>query len=454
MNNEEAAHLAIEHYRRGDFAQSEIICREILREQSQNARVLHLLGVICYLSQRHDSAIKYIEEALRLNPTDAEAHYNCGNAFKEREQFDEAAACYQRALQFDPHSACALINLGYVLHRKGDSDEAVKCYQEALKREPDNEMAHFNLGNAYLDLGLLDEAVQHYQTALAINPRNSDACDYLAGIFREKGLSDEAVRYCQRALALDPCDAGALNCLGEIFQDRGRLDDAISCYQKAVQVDPNLIVYNSVFLANAKGVIHVGGNLGQERDLYAAYGLDVIWIEPIPELFGKLSTLIGPYPAQKAFRYLVTDVDDKEYLFHISNKGGGASSIYGLAGHKHLWPDVAHTGTITLKSITLSSLVLKESIDLTGYDVLVLDTQGSELLVLNGAIGTLPRFKYVRAEVADFEAYAGCCTLTEMDEFFEQHGFCRIAKGMFAHKKNVGSYYDVLYRREAVTQRR
>ena len=84
---------------------------------------------------------------------------------------------------------------------------------------------------------------------------------------------------------------------------------------------------------------------------------------------------------------------------------------------------------------------------MTEYDVLVLDTQGSELLVLKGATSLLPHIKYVRAEVADFEAYEGCCKLDDMDKFFKEHGFRRIAEGRFAQKKDVGSYYDVLYGR-------
>jgi hypothetical protein len=42
------------------------------------------------------------------------------------------------------------------------------------------------------------------------------------------------------------------------------------------------------YLRKVRGVIHVGANEGQERDLYAAFGLNVIWIEPIPEVFQVL----------------------------------------------------------------------------------------------------------------------------------------------------------------------
>jgi 2-O-methyltransferase len=43
---------------------------------------------------------------------------------------------------------------------------------------------------------------------------------------------------------------------------------------------------------------------GQERELYAAFGLRVVWIEPIPEVFESLKLNICPYPKQCAYRYL------------------------------------------------------------------------------------------------------------------------------------------------------
>jgi FkbM family methyltransferase len=447
MNINEDFHVAIEHYQSGNLEQSENICRKIVEVQPNNAQVLHLLGVINYLLKKYDSAIKYFQESLSLNPSDAEAYYNCGNAFKDKEQFDEAVTWYKKALQFDSRNPSIYLNLGYVLGKKGELDEAVQCYREALRLEPDNAMAHFNLGNALFDKGLFDEAMEQYQKTIAIDPENAEAYHYLGGIFHDKGLFDEAIEYYQIALAIDPDNADASNYLGSIFQEQGQLDKAISYYEKAVRIDPNLIIYNNLFLKMAKGVIHVGANLGQERELYATYGLNVIWIEPIPEVYNELNTLISSYPNQKAFCYLVTDVDGREYLFHVSNKGGGASSIYDLAGHRQLWPDVSYTETIALKSITLPSLMRNERLEVAGYDVLVLDTQGAELLVLKGATSLLPHIKYVRAEAADFEAYAGCCTLDDLDEFFKEHGFRRIAKGRFAQKKDVGSYYEVLFGR-------
>jgi hypothetical protein len=45
------------------------------------------------------------------------------------------------------------------------------------------------------------------------------------------------------------------------------------------------------FLRRTKGVIHVGGNEGQERDIYARYKFNVLWIEPLDVLYRKQGRL-------------------------------------------------------------------------------------------------------------------------------------------------------------------
>ncbi len=55
------------------------------------------------------------------------------------------------------------------------------------------------------------------------------------------------------------------------------------------------------YLNYAKGVIHVGANWGQEKDIYSYFNLNVISVEPIPEIFNKLKENIHRYPNQQAY---------------------------------------------------------------------------------------------------------------------------------------------------------
>ena len=201
------------------------------------------------------------------------------------------------------------------------------------------------------------------------------------------------------------------------------------------------------FLNQVSGVIHVGANVGQEREQYARHDLDVVWIEPIPEVFAELKRNLEQFPKQQAFEYLVADKDGEEHVFHIADNDGRSSSILDINLHKEIWPDVSYQESIVLKSTTLASMVERERLDLGKYQALVMDTQGSELLVLKGATELLGAFTYIKTEAADFECYAGGCTVAEIEQFLARHGFQECTREEFASREGVGTYYDIVFQR-------
>jgi FkbM family methyltransferase len=205
--------------------------------------------------------------------------------------------------------------------------------------------------------------------------------------------------------------------------------------------------FQQAFLPDTSGVIHVGANIGQERDLYERFGVRVLWIEPIPDIIAMLEARLEGHDRQRAVEGLVTDRDDVEYPFHIASNRGQSSSILELERHREIWPGVSYTGTITLKSVTLATLLHRARIEAADYDALVIDTQGSELLVLKGAEPLLHNFKYVMTEVADFESYQGCCRLADIDSFMTRCGYREFKRTTLVRRAGVGSYFEVLYRR-------
>ena len=208
------------------------------------------------------------------------------------------------------------------------------------------------------------------------------------------------------------------------------------------------------FLREARGVIHVGAHSGQERELYAQHDLDVLWIEAMPDVYARLCANLADYPRQRAVQALVTDADDREYTFHVSSNDGGSSSILDLDLHRELWPEVTYVDSLQLRGVSFATLVEREAVPVAAYDALVLDTQGSELLVLRGAGDLLGGFAYIKVEAADFEAYRGGCQLADIERFMKDHGFRRHCRAAFAHQPGVGSCYDVVYRRRGVSSTR
>lgn len=202
------------------------------------------------------------------------------------------------------------------------------------------------------------------------------------------------------------------------------------------------------YLNYVTGLVHIGANSGQECAIYDGYGLNVVWVEPIPRIFEQLQKNISRYDKQRAFQELITDTDNIEYKLHIANNNGASSSIYDFKDHKDMWPDIDYEDSILLKSRTLSSLFKIELLDISKYQALVVDTQGSELLVLKGSLPLLSYFKYIKVEVADFESYEGCCTLSEMELFMQENGYVEFARKKYAKNDKGGRYYDLIYKRE------
>jgi len=199
------------------------------------------------------------------------------------------------------------------------------------------------------------------------------------------------------------------------------------------------------FLHCVSGVIHVGAHAGQEGLLYNSCGVRVLWIEANPDIFTKLSENIRRFKNQRAVQALVTDRDDGEYQFYISDNGGASSSALVPKKHKDVWPQVNFTKVTSMKSVTLSSLLKREEINPSDYQALCMDVQGAEMLVLHGAQTILPFLKYVKLEVADFESYEDCCKIQDVAQFMSRNGFVEIWRSKFAGKEGVGSYFDVLY---------
>jgi FkbM family methyltransferase len=201
------------------------------------------------------------------------------------------------------------------------------------------------------------------------------------------------------------------------------------------------------FLSRISGLIHVGANSGQERDIYAAHGLSVLWIEAIPDIYDCLARNISKYKKQRAVRGLVTDQPGQSYTFHVANNEGASSSIFDFALHRDIWPDVIFTHDIELRSTTIDGILDDPVAHYPVYDALVMDTQGSELLVLKGASHALETINYIKSEAADFESYKGCATVDELTAYLAECGFRLVAKEAFAEHPNGGKYYELLFKK-------
>ncbi|MCE9557007.1 MAG: tetratricopeptide repeat protein [Planctomycetes bacterium] len=218
---------AIEHY------------REALRLNPTNADAHYNWGNALRSNGRTDEAMRHYQEALRLKPDFAKAHNNWGSVLRNLRRYDEAVVQFQAAVQSDPELVEAQNNWGNALQSWGRAEEALPHYREAVRRQPNYWNAHNNWGNALQLLNRHAEAMAHYREAVRLNPRDEEAQYNWGSALQALGRWEDAAAHFREALRLKPDYAEALNNLGVVSAQQGKLTEAIAHFQRALQVKPD-----------------------------------------------------------------------------------------------------------------------------------------------------------------------------------------------------------------------
>lgn len=171
-----------------------------------------------------------------------------------------------------------------------------------------------------------------------------------------------------------------------------------------------------------KGIVHCGASTGQERDVYAEFGIPVIWIEAIPEVYEQLKINLKDYPNQDSVLACLSDEEDKEVTFHVSNNEAQSSSFLELGTHKESHPTVSYLYDFATKTKTLKSVISETGVDVTDW-LLVGDLQGAEGLMLKGAGDLLNKFSGCYLEVNTNHVYENCIIKPEIESHLAQYGF-------------------------------
>ena len=104
-----------------------------LDQEQKTILFANILGVAFDTLKNYHRAKEYYEEAIRIDPDYADAHFNKGLALSALGQKEEAIKCYDEAIRINPDDGDAYYNKGTALSALGRNEEAVKCYDEARR---------------------------------------------------------------------------------------------------------------------------------------------------------------------------------------------------------------------------------------------------------------------------------------------------------------------------------
>jgi len=150
------------------------------REQLQKGKEL-------YRNDQDAEAVLAFQEAVRLDPNLAEAHFRLGLGYEslgKREQaegeYKKAVETYKKYFEQNGDDAEAHYALGQTYANLGQYSEAIREYREATKLKTDDPDIYYDLGVAHTKLAQYDAAAAAFSKSLEIDPdyyRAQDALD-------------------------------------------------------------------------------------------------------------------------------------------------------------------------------------------------------------------------------------------------------------------------------------
>lgn len=197
------------------------------------------------------------------------------------------------------------------------------------------------------------------------------------------------------------------------------------------------------YLSTRRGAIHIGANVGEERDWYKDQGFNqVLWFEPNLIVFRQLLENIKDYENNIAFNIGIHDIL-KTATLHVSNNEGQSSSILELGTHREHHPAVHYVRDEEIRLMRMDNFLFLTGRDIKDFNFLNIDVQGVELNVLKSFGNMIGLLDYLYIEVNEEELYKGCALITEIDYYVAGYGFSRKATHM-----TVNKWGDAFYMRD------
>jgi len=193
------------------------------------------------------------KEALEQKPTGSPESYSLylkGRYFwneRTRESVKKAIRYFEEAVRLDPNFALAYSGLAdcyLILEDRGWASHAeagplTKGYAEkALELDRDLAEAHASLGLVLDEQWDLTGAEKELKRAIALKPNYATAYHWYSSLLASMGKQEEALEFEKRALELDPYSSTFSQGLAIHLLLMGRAREAIAQFEKTVKADP------------------------------------------------------------------------------------------------------------------------------------------------------------------------------------------------------------------------
>ena len=145
------------------FGEATGICDDVLAAAPDHAPALALLGMIAAHTNDPERGISLLERAVTAQPGVASWNANLGTLYRTVYRMQDALRVGQEAIRLDPQNADHLVSLSLAFTDVDDREHAIACLLRALGLKPDHADAHLALGQNLLAIGEFEPGWREYE---------------------------------------------------------------------------------------------------------------------------------------------------------------------------------------------------------------------------------------------------------------------------------------------------
>jgi tetratricopeptide (TPR) repeat protein len=130
---------------------------------------------------------------IRLNPGNASAYIERGNAYCGKEDYDKAIADYTEAIRLQPGNATAYSGRGSAYSGKRDYNKAIADHTEAIRLQPGDVNYYRYRAEAYARAENYARASEEYTRLIKLDPKKADYHNFYANAYAKLEDSTDKV---------------------------------------------------------------------------------------------------------------------------------------------------------------------------------------------------------------------------------------------------------------------
>ena len=119
--------------------------QKLSKKYTKSPVLWNLMGASAAQIGKPDEAVLAFKKAISINPNNAEAYNNLGNALKDQGMLEEAIEAFKQAVSIKPDFAEGYYNMANTLSDYGKVKEGILAYEKVVSMKPDFFIAFNNM---------------------------------------------------------------------------------------------------------------------------------------------------------------------------------------------------------------------------------------------------------------------------------------------------------------------